>query len=253
MEIAEYANIFENENAHFYYVGTHNAVIKFLEAYLPKRTGNTILDAGCGTGALMKKLKKFGKVYGIDVSDEALKFTKLNNLKQVKKAGVENIPYQGNQFDAVISIDVLYHRQVKSDLRALREFRRVLKSGGILIVKNPAHNWLRGSHDVVIHTKRRYSKNEFNKKLEKVEFQIIKSSYINIFFLPLAVIKRLLESVLKSKRSFSSSRPASDVQGVPPLINKMLINLYGVETDWFLKSTIPFGLSLFSIAKKPTI
>ncbi|OGE39387.1 hypothetical protein A3F00_02015 [Candidatus Daviesbacteria bacterium RIFCSPHIGHO2_12_FULL_37_11] len=245
MEIAEYRNIFENEETHFYYVGTHSAVIEFLNKYLPKKTGNKILDAGCGTGSLMKKLKRFGEICGIDISNEALKFAKNNGLRQVRKGSVTNIPFKENEFDAVVSIDVLYHKQVKNDLQALEEFRRVLKPGGILIIKNPAHNWLRGNHDIVIHTKKRYSKSEFREKLKRTGFQILKLSYINIFFFPLAIAKRLAESLFKAK-------PSSDVKNIHPQINKILINIYNFETKLLIKGTIPIGLSLFAIAKKPT-
>lgn len=246
MEISEYRNIFENEKTHFYYVGTHNAVLKFLKSFLKNKKGNVILDAGCGTGSLMKKLKGFGEIWGVDANDEALKFAKINGIKKVLKASVEKIPFKKNTFDALVSIDVLYHKGVKSDLQALKEFKRVLKPGGILITKNPAHNWLRGSHDIVIHTKRRYNKKQFEERLKKAGFEIIKLSYINIFFFPLALVKRLLESVLNSK-------PSSDIKSLPPQINKLLTNLYAIETRWFLKDTIPFGLSLFAIARKPAI
>ena len=244
MEISEYRNIFENEETHFYYVGTHNAVLKLLKKYLHKKTGNRILDAGCGTGSLMKKLKIFGNIYGIDISNEALKFARSNGLKQVRKGSVTNIPFKENQFNAVVSIDVLYHKAVKSDLKALKEFIRVLKPGGVLIIKNPAHDWLRGSHDLVIHTKRRYSKNEFREKLKLAGFQIIKLSYINMFFLFFAIIKRLIENVSKTK-------PSSDVKNIPSNINKILIHICNIETKLLIKGTIPFGLSLFAVARKP--
>ena len=246
MDISEYKNIFENEKKHFYYVGTHNLVLEFLKKHLIKKTGNYILDAGCGTGALMIKLKKFGKVYGFDISDEAIRFAKSNGLESIKKASVTDIPYKDKTFDAVVSIDVLYHKQVGSDLQALREFKRVLKPGGILIVKNPAHNWLRGNHDIVIHTKRRYNKQQFENLLNKSGFEIIKLSYINLSFFPLALLKRLTESIIKGK-------PTSDVKPLPKLINNLLINIYGVETKLLIKSSIPFGLSLFAVTKKKNV
>lgn len=244
MEISEYKNIFDNERSHFYYVGTHNAVIKFLDLYLSKRRNNIILDAGCGTGELMKNLSKFGKVYGIDINDEALKFTSKNHIKNVKKASITNIPFQDNKFDVVVSIDVLYHKAVKNDLEAFNEFKRVLKPGGILIIKSPAHDWLRGSHDVVIHTKRRYSKIQLVDRLKKTGFETLKLSYINISLLPIAIIKRLSESILKSK-------PSSDVGKLPKLVNNTFLGLYNWETRIITKTTIPFGLSLFAIARKP--
>ncbi len=246
MELAEYKNIFDNEKSHFYYVGTHNAVLKFLNIYLSKKSGNTILDAGCGTGALMKKLNKFGEIWGIDASSEALKFAKQNKVRNIKKASVENIPFKDDLFDAVVSIDVLYHKAVKNDVRALSEFRRVLKPGGLLIVKSPAHNWLRGSHDEIIHTVRRYNKNELQERLKKVKFNTIKMSYINLFFLPFAVVKRISESLFNHK-------PESDVKPVPKIINFLLIAVYGLEVEILTKTSLPFGLSLFAIARKPII
>lgn len=243
MEKTEYKNIFDNEGTHFYYVGTHNAVITLLNLYLKKKRNNIILDAGCGTGLLMKKLNRFGEVWGIDASSEALKLAKKNNVTKIKKASVEKIPFKDNRFDAVVSIDVLYHKEVKSDLAALIEFKRVLKPGGIVIIKNPAHNWLRGSHDIIIHTKRRYNKKEFKTKLDKAGLKIIKLSYINLTFFPLAILKRLTESILKTK-------PESDVQHLPKGINKLFINIYNMETRFLTKGEIPFGLSLFAVAKK---
>lgn len=244
MEIAEYKNIFENEKTHFYYVGTHNAVIKLLNAYLPKKKNNEVLDAGCGTGALIKKLQRFGNVWGIDLSSEALKFARKNKLRRIKRGSVENIPFKDSQFDAVVSVDVLYHRQVKDDKRALREFKRVLKPGGILIIKNPAHDWLRGGHDKIIHTKRRYSKSDLEIKLKESGFSIIKLSYVNMFFFPFAVTKRVFESL-------SYQKPHSDVAPLHPLLNNFLKSVYNLEMEIWTRATLPFGLSLFAIAKKP--
>lgn len=243
MEVSEYHNIFKHERSHFYYVGTHNAVVKLLNTYLNKKGGNKILDAGCGTGALVKKLSKYGRVWGIDASKEAIKLSHKNKIK-VKLASVENIPFKDNTFDALVSVDVLYHKAVKSDVRALKEFKRVLKPGGVLIIKNPAHNWLRGAHDIIIHTKRRYSKNQFGKKLNRAGFETVKLSYINLAFFPLAILKRLSETVIKS-------HGASDVGALPKFINNLLINIFDLESSILLKTQIPFGLSIFAVAKKP--
>ena len=159
MDISEYKNIFENEESHFFYVGNHNMVLSLVKRYLKPGKEIRILDAGCGTGLLAKKLEKFGVVTGIDISPEAILYAKKRGIRAIK-ASVTKLPFKDETFDLVVSIDVLYHQNVENDLNALGEFKRVLKPNGILIVKVPAYNWLRGSHDIVVHTKHRYTLEE---------------------------------------------------------------------------------------------
>lgn len=244
MQASEYRNIFLNEDSHFYYLGTHNTVLGLLNKYLsPKRRALKILDAGCGTGLLMKKLEKFGKVWGVDISPEAIKFTKQRGIKNVIQSSVEKLPFQENFFDLVVSVDVLYHQQVESDLHALKEFYRVLKPDGFLIVKVPAFNWLRGTHDVVVATRQRYTKKELGRKLKQAGLKIRKLSYANMAIFPAAVLKRLMER-------FMPSSPASDVGVLPRYLNRALIKIMGIEDKLMMLTGLPFGLSVFAVAQK---
>ena len=109
MQVSEYKNIFLNESTHFYYIGTHNTILYLVKIYLPKKKNPKILDAGCGTGLLMKKIGKIGRVWGVDISPEAIKFTKRRGIKNTIISSVEKLPFQDNVFDIVVSVDVLYH------------------------------------------------------------------------------------------------------------------------------------------------
>lgn len=243
MQTKEYQNIFKNEETHFYYVGIHQTIISFIKKFLNKKEGVKILDAGCGTGFLAKKLSIFGQVQAVDISQVAADLAKKRGVK-VKIASVTKLPYKSNSFDLVVSIDVLYHKRVDDVPKALLEFYRVLKPQGVLILKNPAYNWLRGSHDNQVHTKNRFTVKETRKLLEKANFKNIKLTYVACFLLPIAIFKRVVESVFLKDDTYS------DVVKPLDIINTLFITLFKIEA-WVLQFVnIPFGLSVLSVSKK---
>src|SRR3989344_2227073 len=193
MEVSEYKNIFNNENKHFFYKANHNLILNLVDKYV-YGSGLAILDAGCGTGLLSKRLSRFGKVVGLDASDEALAFAKARGVT-LKKGSVENLPFKDGSFNLVVSVDVIYHNSIKSDLSAIKEFFRVLKPEGILIMRVPANKWLSLAHDRHVHTRERYQLGELNKKVLKAGFEIRRSSYINMVLLPIAIVKHFVEKL----------------------------------------------------------
>lgn len=241
MQVLEYKNIFLNEDKHFYSLGTHNTIIGLVKRYLPKKR-LIILDAGCGTGLLMQKLEDFGKVFGVDISPEAIKFTKVRGIKNVRFSSVEKLPFEDNFFDMVVSVDVLYHQGIGNDSRVLKELCRVLKPGGFLVVKVPAFNWLRGNHDIVVATKHRYTKKELEKKIKLSGFEIKKLSYGNMIIFPVVLLKRITDSFSKND--------SSDYKVVPNFLNKTLIKIMGIEDKLMALTGLPFGLSVFAVAQK---
>ena len=102
----------------------------FLKQYLPKQKKIRILDAGCGPGAALIYLAKFGDVIGVDVSEDALKFARKRG--KVRKGDIANLPFKSETFDVVVCLDVLYHKWVDTK-RAFYELKRVLKKGGIFL------------------------------------------------------------------------------------------------------------------------
>ena len=163
MEAAEYRNIFENEETHFYYRAVHNLVITLVQKFIP-HSERKILDAGCGTGLLAKKLMCLGRVTAIDMSPLACELSQRREVNAIQ-GGVTALPFPANTFDAVVSIDVIYHKAVEDDAKALSEMARVLKPGGFLILRVPAVPWLRSQHDKFVHTRERYGRKDLAQKL----------------------------------------------------------------------------------------
>ena len=107
------------------------------------RTGESVLDVGCGTGTLAIAAKRrvgtAGTVCGIDASPEmvarACKKAKKTGLKiDFRNEALQELPFTDAQFDVVLSTLMLHHlpRKIRED--GIREIRRVMKPGGRALV-----------------------------------------------------------------------------------------------------------------------
>ncbi len=106
---------------------------------VPKGKGLKILDAGCGEGHLLEKLKRSesgNAYYGVDVTPEALGRAKERCPEsQVSHANLVQTGFPDNFFDVVTCTEVIEH--VYEYKAVLEELRRILKPGGILILTFP--------------------------------------------------------------------------------------------------------------------
>src|SRR2546425_6107111 len=181
------------EERHWWYTGMRRVALALLAHTLDGQRQLRILDAGCGTGGTTVELRRFGDVVGVDLAWEALEPARGRGLEQLAQASIEQLPFQDAAFDVATSFEVVYHLGVANDAAALREIRRVLKPGGTLLLRVPAHDWLRGEHDRLVHTRHRYSPGEVSRKLADAGFVVEQISWANsVLFVP-AVAKRLLE------------------------------------------------------------
>lgn len=106
---------------------------------LPAGTG-LLLDAGCGTGNLLKAIRErypSMSLHGIDFSRSMLEraAVKIPDVKLGQADLNASLPYPDGCFDVVTCINVLY--AVAEPKETLEELRRVLKPGGVLIVSSP--------------------------------------------------------------------------------------------------------------------
>ena len=237
----QYRNIFTYQDSLWWYKGMRAIQEMLLGKYLPKQKQLKILDAGCGPGAALVYLAKFGDVIGVDVSDEALKFAKKRG--KVVKGDIANLPFEDETFDVVTCLDVLYHKWVNTK-KAFHEIKRVLKKGGILLLREPAFDWFKSSEDIASATKHRFTKEEIPRELNG-KFDILKLTYVNFLLFPLAFVKRIPEVIgIKKKQG------VSDVETVPPVLNTIFFSILRFETMLLNSFNFPFGTSVLCVAKK---
>ena len=193
----------------------------------------------------MDKYRDF-ESFGFDFAEKAIDFCKLRKLNNILKASVSEIPFKNDSFNIILSLDVLYHLGVKDDIQALSELWRVLKKDGIIIINLPAYNFLKGSnHNKAVHVRHRYTRSELTQKLEEIGFKIEKITYRNTILFPLALVKRLVEKILPSKREIKS-----DLNTLPVFVNILLTQILFFENRLLSILNLPFGLSIFCIARK---
>src|SRR5262245_35229373 len=165
MENQEYGTMLAVEDRNWWYVGMQEITTTVLAELYPRPGNLQILDAGCGTGAVMSYLSPFGTVTGCDMSPLALHFCQQRDLSDLGQASVTRLPFRDEQFDLVTSFDVLCHRTIGDYRYTLREFQRVLRPGGHLFLRLPAYDWLQAHHDEVVHTIHRFTGPELEEAL----------------------------------------------------------------------------------------
>ena len=153
--------MFELEDKLWWFLGMRRISRALLDRYLPRGTGErSILDVGCGTGGMLAALGDYGKAFGADASGTALRLARTRGALPLVQADACRLPFASESFDLVTCFDVLYHLRVASDHEALLEFARVLRPEGLILLRVPALNLMRGRHDVAVHTRQRYRKRE---------------------------------------------------------------------------------------------
>src|SRR6266704_7168255 len=182
MQAHTYSIMFQVEESHWWFIGRRRIIEGFV-ADIVRKIGKLrprILDVGCGTGANLQLLSKFGVAEGVDVSTEALEFCRARGLSRVKQGAAESLPYEDAQFDLVTGLDVVEH--LDDDVAGLSEMFRVLRPGGRALLFVPAFMFLWGVQDDISHHRRRYTLAELKERLGAAGLTVERASYANITF-----------------------------------------------------------------------
>ena len=148
----------------------------WLSKHFPKKSDLTVVDIGCGNGALLKELsKKISQGIGLDISpailENAKKLNSTNSNLQFELINGPTLPIQNKSVDVVISL--LSFRYLDWD-PLMDELRRILKPGGKIMIIDMVTvppKW--HEYPLLLKSKignyvQRYSNKEFQKNLSNL-------------------------------------------------------------------------------------
>lgn len=115
------------------------------EHYLRKRTavvrqllpfGGTVLDVGCGTGALAAWIQRAGyDVVGVDASTGMLAEAHENGVGAVYAAYSTALPFEDGVFDLALSVATMHHLETPERVAdTISEMGRVVRPGGHVLI-----------------------------------------------------------------------------------------------------------------------
>lgn len=217
-----------------------------LRQHLRNRPGHRglVVDVGCGSGGTLDELRELGfrRVIGTDADPRALchAAARASGASHVVGALAERLPLRSCAADVLTSLDVVEH--LDDDVRALREYRRVLRPGGELVLTVPAYAWAWSSHDVALGHRRRYTRGPLEEALVAAGFVDVRTRYFHSWLVPVALVLRKTPL-----RRLVAHSQAEEVSRGGRWQNELGHRLAAVDR----RVALPFGLSLFASAQRP--
>ncbi len=232
--------------SHWWFAGRRCLLRRLLPPLLEGRPPGPVLDVGCGVGAMFDALTDLGRpVIGLDISPQALALSQRGTPPPLVQATALTLPFADRSFALLTVLDVLYHRSVPDDGAVLAECHRVCRSAGVLLVVEPALQWLRSSHDVVYHTRQRYTPAGLSRRVAAAGFQVIRAGYVSSLLFPAVFLVRLARKL----------RPpvplSSDLRPLPAPLNRLLSTISCLEAAVWPHLSFPLGSSALCLARRP--
>jgi len=141
--VAEYARAAQHydEKWAFYVEATTRETLR----RLPMTSGARVLDVGCGTGELMRRLRAkypHAVLAGLDPVAEMLAVArdKLSGNEDLRTGYADALPWGAGAFDVVVSCNMFHY--ISHPVQALREMGRVLRPGGSLVLTDWCDDYL---------------------------------------------------------------------------------------------------------------
>jgi len=246
MNPAELFHISAAEPAFWWYRGMREILFDTLDRFTTGRPIRRALDAGCGTGSIAEAIThRYGwQVIGLDASPVALHWLSRRRMLAVL-GDARALPLPNCTCEVVVSLDLLVHLTPGQESAVLSEFGRVLRPGGLLIVRVAAFSWLRSRHSVFIGESQRFTRSQLVRLATQSGFQVLSCTYLNTVALPLALAKfRLWEPL------FDPS-PSTGVAPLPAWINTLLLAGLRLERRWLRRGLrLPVGQSILLVAER---
>ena len=236
---------YQVEATSFWFRHRNDCILQVMHKFPPR---GPLFDVGGGNGFVSKAIENRGyEVVLVEPGRNGVINAKKRKVKNIVCATLEDIQVKKSSIPAVGVFDVVEH--LPNDLSFLNMLYELLENDGKLYLTVPAYNFLWSHEDVEAGHFNRYTIQSISRKLEKLNFSILYSTY---FFSPLPLPIFLLRSIptlisTKTKLNKNSRRIGNDHSKGYGFLRKVW--------SWELKKIgrlekIPFGSSCLLVATK---
>jgi ubiquinone/menaquinone biosynthesis C-methylase UbiE len=179
-----------------------------------------------------KDNKRFD-LYGVDISQKVCKMAKANikNLK-IYQGKIQNLPFKNNYFEIVLDLSTLDHVSMKNAAKALKEYARVLKKEGIIVLIFWQNSFFirkilkkkeeGGQYLFPLEEIRQNVKDAFNILEEYCTGTLISNPYTKLLQkkIPFQICSKLSNFILKLEYSKVSKNLLRDISGLYVIIGR---------------------------------
>ena len=247
MNPAEFANIAASEQDFWWYRGMRAILFRLLDPIARSGRFERVLEAGCGTGHLSTVFAERYRwtMFPLDLGSEGLSYARNMGVGRLTQGDIRALPFPDGAFDAVLSMDVIVHLERGREEEAIAEFARVLKPGGLLVLRASALDVLRSRHSEFAHERQRFTRARLTDAVTSRGFRVERITYLNSLLMPVALFKfRVWEPL-------TGAQPQSGVQSVAPWLDRLLYLPLRVEAGWIGRGgSFPAGQSLVLVGRK---
>lgn len=257
-----YERIRALEDRHWWYVGMREISAALLGSEPTMDTRPRVLDAGCGTGAAMtwaRAAAAAGSVTGIDVSAYALAFCRGRGERALCQSSVIELPFRDAVFDLVLCNDVLQHLPIDGgDVAALKEMHRVLRPGGLLLIRTNSRRGVLSGVAEADSDFQRYRLDAVVQRMQSAGFVVSQASYVNA--LP-SLYASLKARLYRPRAPAHAHHHTAAYQGLGiregamnrRWLNRLLTWVLGLEARYLSRGNrrLGFGHTIVSLGLKP--
>lgn len=239
-----YDSMYRQGLTHWWFRGKQEIVLGLLDSFYDPSQGS-LIDFGCGCGAMLQALSRYGTVTGADFSEQALEYCRRHFNGELRRLDLSQPSDFSEQYQAGVALDILEH--IQADQTAAENIYRALAPGGKCVITVPANQWMWSAHDENCMHVRRYNRETLQSLLLNAGFELEYISYYNFFlFLPIAAV-RILAKLLHLDRDSSMETVTHD-----GWMNRLLYRIFRAERTWIqARRRFPFGVSLIALVSKP--
>jgi SAM-dependent methyltransferase len=216
------------------------------------RRGLEALDIGCGAGLSLIRLaghREIGRVVGLEPDPGALRLARLHRGFEIIEGSALDLPFECGSFDVVTCFDVLQHLPDGGDRVAACEMARVLRPGGVAVVRSNSAGFGPGRTS----GGSSYRLRELVELLENAGFSIRRASYANGLPGVAQEVRGRLRFVAGARGRHWRAHPSGGglrLDVPTPWVNRMMGGVSAIErrAAALIGGGLPFGHSTMVLA-----